>query len=42
VDDAWSALQALSAEPARYGLAPAPLAVAGDSAGGTLAAVLMK
>ena len=39
VDDAWAALQALSAEPARYGLAPAPLAVAGDSAGGTLAAV---
>ena len=39
VDDAWAALQALAAEPARYGLAAAPLAVAGDSAGGTLAAV---
>jgi len=39
VDDAWAALQALAAQPARYGLAAAPLAVAGDSAGGTLAAV---
>lgn len=39
VDDAWAALQALAADPARFGLAPAPLAVAGDSAGGTLAAV---
>ncbi len=39
VDDAWAALQALAAEPARYGLAAVPLAVAGDSAGGTLAAV---
>lgn len=38
VDDAWAALQALAAEPARHGLAAAPLAVAGDSAGGTLAA----
>jgi acetyl esterase len=39
VDDAWAALQALSADPALYGLSSAPLAVAGDSAGGTLAAV---
>jgi acetyl esterase len=39
VDDAWSALRALAADPARFGLAAAPLAVGGDSAGGTLAAV---
>ena len=38
VDDAWAALQALASEPARHGLAAAPLVVAGDSAGGTLAA----
>ena len=38
-DDAWAALQALASEPARYGLTGAALAVAGDSAGGTLAAV---
>ena len=39
VEDAWAALQALSAHPSAYGLAATPLAVAGDSAGGTLAAV---
>ena len=39
VDDAWAALHALAADPARYGLAPQPIAVGGDSAGGTLAAV---
>ncbi len=39
VDDAWSALRALATQPARYGIADAPLAVGGDSAGGTLAAV---
>ncbi|MBL8305676.1 MAG: alpha/beta hydrolase [Rubrivivax sp.] len=37
VDDAFAAMKALLAEPARYGLA-GPLAVGGDSAGGTLAA----
>jgi acetyl esterase len=37
-DDAFAALHALAREPARYGLAERPLAVAGDSAGGTLAA----
>lgn len=39
VDDTWSALRALAAEPARHGLTATPLAVGGDSAGGTLAAV---
>ena len=39
VDDAWAALRALAADPARHGMTPEPLAVAGDSAGGTLAAV---
>ncbi len=39
VDDAWAAMQALAADPGRFGLSPDPLAVAGDSAGGTLAAV---
>jgi len=39
VDDTWSALRALAADPARFGLAAAPLAIGGDSAGGTLAAV---
>jgi acetyl esterase len=38
VDDAWAAMQALSATPARWGLHPGPIAVGGDSAGGTLAA----
>ncbi len=39
VDDAWAAMKALATEPARFGLSADPLAVAGDSAGGTLAAV---
>jgi acetyl esterase len=39
VDDAWAAMKALAADPERYGLGRDPLAVAGDSAGGTLAAV---
>ncbi|MDP2004404.1 MAG: alpha/beta hydrolase [Rubrivivax sp.] len=39
VDDAWAAMEALAAKPTRFGLSAAPLAVAGDSAGGTLAAV---
>jgi acetyl esterase len=39
VDDACAALEALAADPARLGLRPGMLAVAGDSAGGTLAAV---
>lgn len=39
VDDAWAALEALVAQPARWGLAERPPAVGGDSAGGTLAAV---
>jgi len=38
VDDAFAAMRALSREPSRYGLAERPLAVGGDSAGGTLAA----
>lgn len=39
VDDAWAAMHHLSAHPERHGLAAAPIAVGGDSAGGTLAAV---
>jgi acetyl esterase len=39
VDDAWAAMHALSARPGDFGLAHAPIAVGGDSAGGTLAAV---
>jgi acetyl esterase len=39
VDDAWAAMRALTSDPQQYGLAPRPLAVGGDSAGGTLAAV---
>jgi acetyl esterase len=38
VEDAWAALEALAAAPGRFGLAATPLAVGGDSAGGTLAA----
>ena len=36
VGDAWAAMHALSTGPADLGLADAPLAVGGDSAGGTL------
>ncbi|MBK0393389.1 alpha/beta hydrolase [Ramlibacter algicola] len=39
VDDTWDALQWLARERERLGLAGQPLAVGGDSAGGTLAAV---
>ncbi|MDL4776438.1 MULTISPECIES: alpha/beta hydrolase [Thermomonosporaceae] len=38
VDDAWTALAAVAADPGRYGAVPGALAVAGDSAGGNLAA----
>lgn len=38
-DDAWDALQWLAAKGAGYGLDTARMAVGGDSAGGTLAAV---
>lgn len=40
VDDAWGALQWLAQHGASLGLDPTRLAVGGDSAGGTLAAVL--
>lgn len=40
VDDAWFALRWLAREAGLLGLDPARIAVAGDSAGGTLAAVL--
>jgi len=39
VDDAWAALQWLRAQAGDMGLDGARLAVGGDSAGGTLAAV---
>lgn len=39
VDDTWDALVWLAAESHRVGLQPGKIAVAGDSAGGTLAAV---
>jgi acetyl esterase len=39
VEDAWAAMRTLAASPGRFGLAGQPLAVGGDSAGGTLAAV---
>jgi acetyl esterase len=39
VDDAWDALQWLAAARPRLGLADQPMAIGGDSAGGTLAAV---
>ncbi|MDL4813045.1 alpha/beta hydrolase [Actinomadura opuntiae] len=38
VDDAWAVLSSVAREPDRYGAAPGALAVAGDSAGGNLAA----
>ncbi|HET9820377.1 MAG TPA: alpha/beta hydrolase [Burkholderiaceae bacterium] len=39
MDDAWTALQALAARGGEWGLDASRLAVGGDSAGGTLAAV---
>jgi len=39
VDDAWAAMRWLAAQAGTLGLDPARLAVGGDSAGGTLAAV---
>ncbi len=39
VEDAWAAMRALAADAPRWGLRPGPIAVGGDSAGGTLAAV---
>ncbi|MEO8298403.1 MAG: alpha/beta hydrolase [Burkholderiales bacterium] len=39
VDDVWGALQTLAADAQRWGLDGSRLAVGGDSAGGTLAAV---
>jgi acetyl esterase len=39
VNDAWDALETLARDGRRYGLDPTRLAVGGDSAGGTLAAV---
>lgn len=42
VDDAWAALVALVARAAEFGADPARVAVAGDSAGGNLAAVLAR
>jgi acetyl esterase len=39
VDDCWAAMKALAAAPTDLGLRPGPIAVGGDSAGGTLAAV---
>jgi acetyl esterase len=39
VDDSWAAMAALATGAAHWGLRPGALAVGGDSAGGTLAAV---
>jgi acetyl esterase len=39
VNDTWDALETLARDGLRYGIDPARLAVGGDSAGGTLAAV---
>jgi acetyl esterase len=39
VEDAWAVLADLAADPGRYGADPGALAVAGESAGGNLAAV---
>jgi acetyl esterase len=39
VEDAWAVLAAVAADPRRYGADPRALAVAGESAGGNLAAV---
>lgn len=42
VDDAWAALEALRTDPTRYGADPDRLAIGGDSAGGTLSAVVSR
>ncbi|SNS51710.1 alpha/beta hydrolase [Actinomadura mexicana] len=39
VDDAWAVVSSVAREPGRYGVLSGALAVAGDSAGGNLAAV---
>ncbi|XRQ14907.1 alpha/beta hydrolase [Actinomadura welshii] len=38
VDDAWAVVASVAREPGRYGVLPGAVAVAGDSAGGNLAA----
>ncbi|TDC69438.1 alpha/beta hydrolase [Actinomadura sp. GC306] len=40
VDDAWAVVASAAREPHRYGVLPGALAVAGDSAGGNLAAAV--
>ncbi|GAA1886548.1 alpha/beta hydrolase [Actinomadura bangladeshensis] len=40
VDDAWAVLASAVREPDRYGIVPGAVAVAGDSAGGNLAAAV--
>jgi acetyl esterase/lipase len=42
VDDAWAAIQWVAANGDRFGADPTRLAVAGDSAGGSLAAVIAQ
>jgi len=42
VEDAWAVLADVAARPERYGADPARLAVAGESAGGNLAAVVAR
>ncbi|MFG2089000.1 MULTISPECIES: alpha/beta hydrolase [unclassified Spirillospora] len=39
VDDSWAVVASVAREPERYGVLPGAVAVAGDSAGGNLAAV---
>ncbi|WP_243726159.1 alpha/beta hydrolase [Actinomadura rubrisoli] len=40
VDDAWAVVEDVAREPGRYGAVPGAVAVAGDSAGGNLAAAV--
>ncbi|MEV5570029.1 alpha/beta hydrolase [Spirillospora sp. NPDC052269] len=40
VEDAWAVVEALARTPGRFGTRPGAIAVAGDSAGGNLAAVV--
>ncbi|QXJ26216.1 alpha/beta hydrolase [Actinomadura graeca] len=40
VDDAWAAVASVARDPRRHGVLPGAVAVAGDSAGGNLAAVV--